>query len=135
MSDKLKRIFSKDLDEAFEKARAEERALCEKENTEQKEKDLRRVENNYILKIKLLEQENESLKRQLKNIHTRDKILDQKEQQIKEARIVQRRLASDLVSLAERKRDYDADIYQEFVKIKQDIINSECEIVGIPEKN
>jgi hypothetical protein len=135
MSDKLKRIFSKDLDEAFKKAREEERALCEKENTEEKEKALRRVENNYILQIKLLEQENESLKRQLKNIHVRDKILDQKEQQIKEARIVQRRLASDLVSLAERKRDYDADIYQEFVKIKQDIINSECEIVGIPEKN
>jgi hypothetical protein len=132
MKDTVKRIFSRDLDEAFIKARADERAICEREHQAERDKEIRRIEGEYILKIKLLEQTNASLERQLRDVHTRDKILDEKEQQIKEARVTQRRLASDLVSIAERKKDFDLGVYQEFKKLEQDIIKSECEIVGVP---
>jgi len=129
--DSIKRIFSKDLDAAFQQARDDERRICTAEKDEEREKEIRKLEGEYILKIKLLEQTNKSLNFQLKNIHDRDKILDKKEQQIKEARIIQRRLASDLVSMAERKRDFDINLYQDFVRLEQDVINSESEIVQI----
>jgi len=132
MGDTIKRIFSKDLDAAFQKARADERAICEREHQAAREKEIRKIEGDYILKIKLLEQTNASLERQLRDVHSRDKILDEKEQQIKEARVTQRRIAADLVSWAERKKNTDIDLYQECLKIEQDIIKSECEIVGVP---
>ena len=128
----IKRILSKDLDEAFLQARLDERRLVAAEKAEEMEKAIRKLEGEYILKIKLLEQTNKSLEFQVKNIQARDKLLDEKQQQIQEARIVQRRLASDLVSMAERKRDFDINLYQDFVRLERDIINSECDIVKIP---
>ena len=64
----------------------------------------------------MLEQKNASLELQLRNLHAREKHLDEMEQQIKEARIVQRRIAADLVSIAERKIGFDTIQYQEFKK-------------------
>jgi len=79
----------------------------------------------------LLEQKNASLELQLRNLYAREKQLDEMEQQIKEARIVQRRIAADLVSIAERKMGFDTIQYQEFKKLEQDIVNSESCILGV----
>lgn len=131
MKDTIKRIFSKDLDAAFLSARKEEREICETEHQAEREREIRRVEGEYILKIKLLEQKNASLELQLRNLYAREKQLDEMEQQIKEARIVQRRIATDLVSIAERKIGFDTIQYQEFKKLEQDIVNSESCILGV----
>jgi hypothetical protein len=129
--DSIKRIFNKDLDAAFQSARDDERKICSAEKDDEQDREIRKLEGKYILEIKLLEQTNKSLLFQIKNIKEREKALDKKEQQIKEARIIQRRLASDLVSMAERKRDFDINLYQDFVRLEQDVINSESEIVQI----
>ena len=133
MSDRLKAIFSKDIAESFRKVRDDERQKCRQEMQQALDKQREKIEGEWFLKVKEKESEMESLLLRMREMADRDKKITAGLQNVREIGIIQRRIASDLVYIAQRKHEEDTRLLQEFLRIQSEIQTEETKLIGIKE--
>ena len=123
-------MLDKDLKEALDKARKDERALCEKEK--QKELFDQQEELNAKWSLKLQESESKvtSLEFRAEQHDKEKKILDKEKQAVRETGIKIRRIISDLVYVGKKKHLEDTKDMQDVEKLGQEIDEVEIKLIA-----
>lgn len=127
----IKTIFSTDLKRALDDARADERAKCEIEKVKALNEMEARIIGELSLKIKELESEIESMNFRLRDHEKEKKKVADDKQAVREVGIKQRRLVSDLIHMAEQKRDDDIRILQGFESLDTEVRIIENKLLGM----
>jgi hypothetical protein len=134
MQNKVTLLMSKDINDALNRARNDERLKCNAEKEKALEDQRQRLEGEWSLKVKEKEAEIESLLLRMRDMSTRDKEARADIQDVREVKVMQRRIASDLVYIAKQRHEDDARILQEFLKLQGEVETSERKILAIEQK-
>ena len=127
----IKSMFSVDMKEALKNARADEREKCDADKKKELAELETRITGEWSLRVQALESTIESMEFRLQNHDKEKKAVAVEKQKIREVAIRQRRLVSDLVFLAQQKRDNDIKVLQDFQKLETDINNIETKLIGV----
>lgn len=131
----IKTIFSGDIQKALTRARADEREQCEKEKEKALKEQEAKLVGEWSLKVKELEAQIESMEFRIQNHEKEKKAVENERQKIREIAIRQRQVVSDIVFLAQQKRDDDMRKLQDFQKLETSINNIEFQLIGIEKKS
>ena len=126
---KIKKIFSSEIGDALQRAREDERAKCNEEKEKALDRQEKRIVGEWFLKLKESESEIKTLNLRLEQMANRESLITEERQSIREIGIDQRRIASDIIYVAENLLLEFTKLIQEFYKLKTDANNCETKLI------
>lgn len=98
-------IFSKNLAEAIQKAREDERAICNKDKEEALDKLREQLEGEWSLEVEMLRGKLNSIELRMEQIKDREKTTEKTRQNLRQKALKLRQIMSDLQFLSERSQE------------------------------
>jgi hypothetical protein len=126
-------IFTKNITEAIERARKDEREICEKDKQEALEKQRQRIEGEWALETEELRGKLKSIELRMSQITDREKAVEKTRQELRRKALELRRIMSDLQYLSDRNKEENLERGQIIDRLLKEAEDVEDKLIGVDE--
>jgi hypothetical protein len=126
-------IFTKDITEAIERARIDEREICKKDKDAALEKQRQRIEGKWALETEELRGKLKSIELRMSQITDREKAVEKTRQELRRKALELRRIMSDLQYLSDRNKEENLERGQIIDRLLKEAEDVEDKLIGVDE--
>lgn len=129
----IRKLFAKDIDQALEEARQDERDRCREEYRKKMAEEIAKTEGRLTLEIKKRESELKSQALRLQMAEERLKATEEQRQEMRELAVKQRQVISDIVHVMKDWQERRLEELQPVTRIEATVIDIEKKLLKIGE--